>query len=131
MIKLCLITIPFLLLVTAGVSGAETSPLAEVEDCGWLVQSGDELTSQPDLTLKPRDAGAIPSPPPQAKAAYCNRETLMPHAGDQRLIKFGLPLVIRSGGREGVLEAAPGVVFNYHPVGDKYLPGRVRLPTPP
>jgi hypothetical protein len=44
------------------------------------------------------------------------------------LIKLGLPLVIRSGGSEGVLEYPPTVMFDYHLVGDKYLPGRPRPP---
>jgi len=95
-----------------------------VEDCGWLVQNGETLIMQPDVALKLRDPAAIPTPPAQAKAAYCNRETLMTYVGDERAVKLGLPLVIRSGGKEGVLEANPTVMFNYHPVGDKYLPGK-------
>lgn len=51
---------------------------------------------------------------------------MMTYVGDERVVKLGLPLVIRSGDREGVLEAAPTVLFNYHKVGDKYLPGRAQ-----
>ncbi len=79
---------------------------------------------QPDPALKPRDAGTIPAPPTQAKAVYCNRESITTDVGDERIIELGLPLVVRSGGREGALEYPPNVVFNYHPADDKYLPGK-------
>ncbi len=48
---------------------------------------------------------------------------MMSYVGDERVVKLGLPLVIRSGGREGVLEldTAP---FNYHLVGGHYEPGK-------
>jgi hypothetical protein len=100
-------------------------PQAKVEDCGWLVPNGNALISQPDASLKPSDPGPLSQPPRQAKAAYCERDTMMTYVGDERVIKLGLPLVIRSGGREGVLEANPTVLFNYHRVGDQYLPGKV------
>jgi len=45
-------------------------------------------------------------------------------------VKLGLPLVIRSDGREGVLEADPTVLFNYHRVGDAYLPGKAKTDGP-
>jgi hypothetical protein len=51
---------------------------------------------------------------------------MMSYVGDERVVKLGLPLVIRSGDREGVLEADPTVLFNYHKVGDKYLPGKAQ-----
>jgi hypothetical protein len=35
-----------------------------------------------------------------------------------------LPLVVRARGTEGILELMPEVPFNYHKVGDRYLPGR-------
>lgn len=47
------------------------------------------------------------------------------YVGDERVLKLRLPVVIRSGGREGVLEATPTVLFNYHLVGEQYLPGKV------
>ena len=50
---------------------------------------------------------------------------MMTYVGDERVLKLGLPLVIRSGDREGVLEATPTVLFNYHPVAEQYLPGKV------
>ena len=50
---------------------------------------------------------------------------MMTYVGDERVLKLGLPLIIRSGGREGVLQADPTAIFNYHKVGDRYLPGRV------
>jgi hypothetical protein len=104
---------------------ASAAPQAKVEDCGWLVPNGNALVSQPDALLKPSDPAPLSAPPPQAKAAYCERDTLMTYVGDERVIKLGLPLVIRSGGREGVLEATPTVLFNYHRVGEQYLPGKV------
>jgi hypothetical protein len=104
---------------------ALAAPQAKVENCGWLVSNGNALVSQPDALLKPSDPAPLSEPPPQAKAAYCERDTLMTYVGDERVIKLGLPLVIRSGGREGVLEATPTVLFNYHRVGEQYLPGKV------
>jgi hypothetical protein len=50
---------------------------------------------------------------------------MMTYVGDERVLKLGLPLVIRSGDHEGVLEAPPAVLFNYHRVGEQYLPGKV------
>jgi hypothetical protein len=44
--------------------------------------------------------------------------------GDTRLIQMRLPLVVRARGTEGILELMPEVPFNYHKVGDRYLPGR-------
>ncbi len=115
------------LLASALVLGksALAAPQAKVEDCGWLVPSGNALVAQPDALLKPSDPAPLSAPPPQAKAAYCERDTLMTYVGDERVLKLGLPLVIRSSGREGVLEAAPTVLFNYHRVGEQYLPGKV------
>ena len=100
------------------------APQAKVENCGWLVAKGNALVSQPDASLKPSDPAPLSQPPPEAKAAYCERDTMMTYVGDQRVLKLGLPLVIRSGGREGVLEADPTVLFNYHRVGEQYLPGK-------
>jgi hypothetical protein len=60
-----------------------------------------------------------------APTSYCERDTMMTYVGGERVLKLGLPLVIRSGGREGVLEATPTVLFNYHRVGEQYLPGKV------
>jgi hypothetical protein len=48
----------------------------------------------------------------------------MSYVGDERVLKLGLPLAVRSGGREGVLEVNPTVLFNYHRVGEQYLPGK-------
>jgi hypothetical protein len=104
---------------------ALAAPQAKVEDCGWLVPDGNALVSQPDALLKPSDPAPLSAPPPQAKAAYCERDTIMSYAGDERVLKLGLPLAIRSGGREGVLEVNPTVLFNYHRVGEQYLPGKV------
>jgi hypothetical protein len=104
---------------------ALAAPQAKVEDCGWLVPSGNALVSQPDASLKPSDPAPLSIPPSQAKAAYCERDTMMSYVGDERVLKLGLPLAIRSGGREGVLEVNPTVLFNYHRVGEQYLPGKV------
>jgi hypothetical protein len=93
-------------------------------DCGWLVASGDWLVDQPDPALKPLDPGPLPTPPREAKAAYCVRATQLSDLGDERILKLGLPLVIRSGGHEGYLELDPAVTFNYHKVGNRYAPGR-------
>ncbi len=82
------------------------------------------LVPQPDSSLKPSDPAPLSKPPPQAKAAYCERDTLMSYVGDQRVLQLRLPLVIRSGAREGVLEVNPTVLFNFHRVGDQYLPGK-------
>ena len=93
------------------------------EACGWLVFSDDALVMKPDAKLHPSEPGPLPPPPNKAKAAYCVRDTMMTFVGDERLVKLGLPLVIRSGEREGVLEAPPQVKFNYHVDGSRYLPG--------
>ena len=107
------------------------APQAKIEHCGWLVSQGDELVPQPDQALQPSDPKTLATPPAQAKAAYCVRDTMASYVGDERMLKLGLPLVIRSGDREGVLEANPTVLFNYHKVGDKYLPGRAPAATHP
>jgi hypothetical protein len=101
-------------------------PQAKTESCGWLILQGDELIEQPDQMLQPSDPKPLASPPGAAKAAYCARDTMMSYVGDERVINLGLPLVIRSGEKEGVLEADPTVLFSYHKVGDKYLPGKVQ-----
>ncbi|HEY2684106.1 MAG TPA: hypothetical protein VGI93_11390 [Steroidobacteraceae bacterium] len=74
--------------------------------------------------LKPSDPAPLAKPRSTAKAAYCERDTMMSYVGDERLLKLGLPLVIRSHGREGVLELNPTVLFNYHRVGDQYQTGK-------
>jgi hypothetical protein len=102
------------------------APQAKVENCGWLSAKEDVLVPQPDSSLKPSDPAPLSKPPPQAKAAYCDRDTLMTYVGDERVLKLGLPLVIRSGGREGALEATPTVLFNFHRVGEQYLPGKAQ-----
>jgi hypothetical protein len=104
---------------------ALAAPQAKIENCGWLVSKQNALVPQPDASLKPSDPAPLPKPPPLAKAAYCERDTIMSYVGDERVLKLGLPLVIRSGDREGVLEATPTVLFNYHRVGEQYLPGKV------
>jgi hypothetical protein len=104
---------------------ALAGPQAKVEECGWLVPNGNTLVPQPDALLKPSDPAPLSAPPLQAKAAYCERDTMMTYVGDERVLKLGLPLVIRSGGREGVLEVDPTVLFKYHRVGEEYLPGKV------
>ena len=101
------------------------APQAKVEDCGWLVADGNVLKPQPDALLKPSDPAPLSKPPPGAKAAYCERDTMMSYVGDERVIKLGLPLVVRSGGHEGALELNPAVLFNYHRAGETYLPGKV------
>jgi hypothetical protein len=101
------------------------APQAKVEDCGWLVANGNGLVSQSDALLKPSDPAPLSKPPAKTKASYCERDTMMTYVGDERVLKLGLPLVIRSGGREGVLELDPKVLFNYHRVGEQYLPGKV------
>jgi hypothetical protein len=106
------------------VGEACATPQAKVENCGWLVGKKDMLVPKPDPLLKPSDSASLPKPPRHAKAAYCDRDTIMSYVGDERVIKLGLPLVIRSGDREGVLEANPTVLFNYHRVGEHYLPGK-------
>ena len=100
------------------------APQAKVESCGWLVAKQDALVPQPDSSLKPSDSAPLSKPPLQAKAAYCERNTMMTYIGDQRVLQLGLPLVIRSGGREGVLEIDPAILFNFHRVGERYLPGK-------
>jgi hypothetical protein len=94
------------------------------EDCGWLVQVGGELRLQPDGSLRPSDPRPLPTPPQSAKAAYCIRESMITNVSDERVIRLGLPLVIRSGEREGVLEVPPRVQFDYRRDGNRYLPGR-------
>ena len=108
--------------IASGTSAGENKPLSE--NCGWLIATGVGLAAQPDAALKPSDPKPLPAPPTQTRAAYCDRDTMMTYVGDERLIKLGLPLIIRSGGREGVLEYPPQVVFNYHPNGDHYDPGK-------
>jgi hypothetical protein len=103
---------------------AFAAPQAKLEDCGWLVSKGDVLVMQADASLKPSDPKLLAAPLPEAKAAYCERDTIMTFVGDERLIKLGLPLVIRSGDSESVLENTPTVPFNFHRVGQQYLPGK-------
>lgn len=103
---------------------AFAAPQAKMEDCGWLVSQGDVLVMQADASLKPGDPKPLAAPPPEAKAAYCERDTILTFVGDERLIKLGLPLVIRSGDSEGVLENTPTVPFNFHPVGQQCLLGK-------
>jgi hypothetical protein len=93
-----------------------------------LVVSGDNLVLQADRQLAPLNPAPLPSPPKTARAAYCIRDSLITDVGDERLVKLGLPLVIRSGDKEGVLEANPTALFNYHKAGDHYAPGRGRTP---
>jgi len=107
---------------------AFAEPQAKLEECGWLVLQEGALVSQPDKELQPSDPKPLSPPPESARAAYCVRDTLMTYVGDERVIKLGLPLVIRSGGQEGLLEANPTVLFNYHKVGDRYLPGKAPEP---
>ena len=92
--------------------------------CGWLIESGDGLVEQSDPALDPLNPKTLATPPAGAKAAYCIRGTLMTHKGDERLVRLGLPLIIRSGSREGVLELAPNVLFHYRRVGERYLPDK-------
>jgi hypothetical protein len=103
---------------------AFAAPQAKVENCGWLIQENESLEPLPDASLKPSDPTPLPTPPAAARAAYCDRDTLMTYVGDERLLKLGLPLVVRSDGREGVLELAPTVLFEYHREGKHYLPGK-------
>jgi len=110
--------------ILAATNAVQASPQAKIEDCGWLIQDGDALVPKPDASLKPSDPAPLAQPPAQAKAAYCVRDTMMTYVGDERVVKLGLPLVIRSGNNEGALEANPTVLFNYHRVGDRYLPGK-------
>jgi hypothetical protein len=63
---------------------------AKVENCGWLVPKKDALVPQPDSSLKPSDPSPLSKPPPQAKAAYCDRDTMMSYVGDQRVLQLGL-----------------------------------------
>ena len=107
------------------VHAAVRSPTAhaKVENCGWLITNGNVLEADPDVSLKPSDAAPLPTPPPEAKAAYCDRDSLLTYVGDERMLKLGLPLIVRSGGREGVLEVNSSA-FSYHRVGDRYLPGK-------
>jgi hypothetical protein len=105
---------------------AVAMPQAKVENCGWLIPKGDELVAQPDASLKPSAPVPLSKPPPEAKAAYCDRDTPMRYPGDNRMIKIGLPLIMRSGGTESVLEyspSAPPAFFKYHREGNRYLPG--------
>jgi hypothetical protein len=104
-------------------NNAVTGPQAKVENCGWLIPKGDELVPQPDASLKPSDQEApLPQRPSDAKAAYCDRDTPTFYVGDIRMTGYGFPLIIRSGGDEGVLENSPEKVFTYHRAGDRYLP---------
>jgi hypothetical protein len=112
--------------LTSLIAPALAAPQAKMEHCGWLVLRGAELIPQPDQSLLPSDPKALAIPPAQAKAAYCVRDTMLSYVGDERMLKLGLPLIIRSGDKEGVLEANPTVLFNYHKVGDKYLSGRAK-----
>jgi hypothetical protein len=113
-----------LAIVVAAVAPVVAAPQAKIENCGWLVLEGDNLVAQPDADLQPSDPRPLAKPPASARAAYCARDTMMTYVGDERVLKLGLPLAIRNGDYEGLLEANPTVMFNYHKVGDKYLPGK-------
>jgi len=101
------------------VSGAATAPSKPTgEACGWLVGSGDDL-------VVPLDPRPLATPPAGAKAAYCIRATILTQKGDERLLRFEPPLVIRSGERESMLERAPSVLFPYHRIGERYLRDKI------
>ena len=70
------------MVTTAGPAFA--APQAKVENCGWLVSKENALVLQPDASLKPSDPAPLPKPPLQAKAAYCDRDTLMSYVHDGR-----------------------------------------------
>lgn len=100
------------------------------ETCGWAV--GDtELVLQPDPALSPLAKALPAAAPPNAKAAYCIRDSIVTQVGDEQVLKrYGLPLLIREGDREAVLEYDPSILFDYHREGDRYLPGaRMNGPT--
>jgi hypothetical protein len=113
-----------LLLATPALAQAPAQ-LVPFDDCGWLVLRDGALVDSPDSRLKPRDSGPLATPPADAKAAYCAREKFTMEDGDSRLIQMRLPMIIRVGGTEGILELMPDVPFNYHKDGNRYLPGRV------
>jgi hypothetical protein len=116
----------------AGETLPDSASPAKVENCGWFIARGDGLVTQPDASLKRSNPAYLPKPPPDAKAAYCERDTLYAYVEDNRIIKLGLLLIIRSGSNEGVLEYFPGpppTFFKSHRVGDRYLSGSP--PTPP
>ena len=85
---------------------------------------GDALVDLPDTKLKPRSLEPLATTPADARAAYCAREKFTIADGDTRLIQMRLPLIIRTRSTEGILELVPEVQFNYHKVGERYLPGR-------
>lgn len=94
--------------VAASQAKAETAPQAKVENCGWLIAKRNGLVDQPDVSLKPSGAAPLSQPPTDAKAAYCERDTLLSYVGDERMSERGLPLIVRSGSNEGLLEYFPG-----------------------
>lgn len=89
-------------------NNAVAASQAKVENCGWLIAKGDGLVDQPDASLKPSDPAPLSKPPPDAKAAYCERDTLFSYVGDERVSERGFPLIVRSGSNEGLLEYFPG-----------------------
>ena len=111
------------LLATPAVAQTPAQP-ETFDDCGWLVLRGEALVDSPDPKLKPRSPEPLATPPGDAKAAYCAREKFTMADGDTRLIQMRLPLIIRARGTEGILELIPEVPFDYHKVGERYLPGR-------
>jgi hypothetical protein len=114
-----------LALATLCLCGASSGPGRPGDgNCGWLIESGDGLVEQADPSLDPLNPKPLAAPPAGTKAAYCIRGTLMTDKGDERLVQLGLPLIIRSGSREGVLELAPSVLFPYRRVGERYLPDK-------
>jgi hypothetical protein len=98
----------------------------KVENCGWFIARRDGLVAERDASLKPSDPAPLSKPPPGAKAAYCERDTLEPYVQDNRIIKLGLPLIIRSDSNEGLLEYIPG--SPPHRVGNQPYTGPPPIP---
>ncbi len=115
-----------LLALCAPVLPAAAQDRPVIEDCGWLIEGDGMLSPQHDAALHPSEAKPLPPAPQGAKAAYCIRDRFTSNENDRRLLALGLPLVIRSGEREGVLEDAPRVTFEYHldANSENYFPGK-------
>jgi len=74
------LTLPACLALGSAVAATQV----KIENCGWLVPKGDGLIAQPDASLKPSDPAPLPAPPHDARAAYCERDTIMTYVGDER-----------------------------------------------
>ena len=107
-------TIAAAALALAAPAAARGKSQPTTESCGWATPSAEGLSFQADPGLRPlKENYPLPTPPQRAVAAYCDRDSIVFGEHDYRVIRLGLPLIIREGGRVGVLSYPPQVSFDW------------------